>query len=230
MNPHPFGRRYPRFADVVAGFTLTEMAIVLVIVAVLIGGMLIPLSAQTEARRTDETRRHLADIREALLGHAIINGRLPCPMPTAVTDPANAAYGVAAATCAPGAEGLLPWKTLGMPESDAWGTRRTAAADPFAGYWRYRIDDNFSTAFTLTTGTTSALAVWDAAGNRISLAAEAPVAIVFSTGPDRVANGRNAVLDADYQGGEPSAGFDDLLIWIGRPLLFNRMVGAGKLP
>lgn len=213
-----------------AAFTLTEMAVVLFIIAILLGGMLLPLSAQTEARRVEETRRSLADIREALLGYAIMNGRLPCPMSTAVTDPSNAAYGVAAATCAPGTEGLLPWKTLGVPESDSWGVRRTAVAEPFIGYWRYRIDDNYSSAFSLTTATASALTVWDGAGNRLSLAAEAPVAIVFSTGPDRVPNGRNAVLDADFQGGEPSAGFDDILFWISRPLLFNRMVGAGKLP
>lgn len=212
------------------GFTLTEMAVVLVIVALLIGGMLLPLSAQNDLRNAAETRRMLGEIRESLIGYAMVNGRLPCPMLLATTNPADAAYGVAPAACAPGAEGILPWKTLGVPETDAWGIRRTAAADPFSGYWRYRTDDNFSVAFSLASGTTSALAVWDAAGNRISLVTEAPVAIVYSTGPNRVANGRNALVDADYEAGETSNTFDDLLIWISRPLLFSRMVSAGRLP
>jgi prepilin-type N-terminal cleavage/methylation domain-containing protein len=36
------------------GFTLTEMAVVLLILTLLIGGMLMPLSAQDEVRRTAE--------------------------------------------------------------------------------------------------------------------------------------------------------------------------------
>lgn len=61
------------------GFTLTELAVVLVIVAFLIGGMLIPLAAQDDLRRTQETQKTLNDIRDALLGFAAANGRLPCP-------------------------------------------------------------------------------------------------------------------------------------------------------
>ncbi len=38
------------------GFTLIEMAIVLVIVTILIGGLAMPLSAQIQARRIAETR------------------------------------------------------------------------------------------------------------------------------------------------------------------------------
>jgi hypothetical protein len=33
-----------------------------------------------------------------------------------------------------------------------------------------------------------------------------------------------------YQADVPSTTFDDILIWISRPLLMNRMVAAGKLP
>jgi prepilin-type N-terminal cleavage/methylation domain-containing protein len=61
------------------GFSLTEMAVVLVIVGLLVGGMMMPLSAQTEFRQRQDTERYLADAREALLGFAIANERLPCP-------------------------------------------------------------------------------------------------------------------------------------------------------
>ena len=56
-----------------AGFTLVELAVVLVIMAVLIGGMLVPLSAQRDIRNVSETQKQLSEIKEALLGFAIIN-------------------------------------------------------------------------------------------------------------------------------------------------------------
>jgi len=213
------------------GFTLMELAIVLVIVALLIGGMMVPFSAQTDSRNINESQKALVEIKEALFGYAIINGKLPCPMPTTVTDPTDATYGYAAATCAPGVEGYLPWKTLGVREVDAWGSPRTATSDPFNGYWRYRLDAAFSTNFALTTAPTSAMVVKDASGNNLTVATESPVAVIFSAGPDLVASGRNgdATLD-EYQGGERSSTFDDMLTWISRPILFNRMVAAGKLP
>jgi prepilin-type N-terminal cleavage/methylation domain len=61
------------------GFTLAELAVVLVIVALLIGGLLIPLSTQIDIRNVADTRRALTEIREAMLGYLVVNGRLPCP-------------------------------------------------------------------------------------------------------------------------------------------------------
>lgn len=61
------------------GFTLTELSVVLVIVALLIGGMMIPLSAQQDIRYTVETQKALSSAQDALLGFAAANGRLPCP-------------------------------------------------------------------------------------------------------------------------------------------------------
>lgn len=214
-----------------SGFSLVELAVVLVIVALLIGGMLLPLSAQRDVRSLAETQKVLAEIREALIGYAIINGKLPCPMLDTMTDPANAAYGLAPASCSPGAEGYLPWKTLGVSEIDAWGQKRSVSTDPFTGYWRYRVDDSFSTAFTLNS-TATQMSVKDAAANLLTEASpNAPVAVVYSTGANQTRDGLNGDGTADvYQAGDSSSSFDDQLIWIGRPLLFNRMVSAGKLP
>ena len=53
------------------GFTLIEMAIVLVIVTILIGGLAMPLSAQIQARRIAETRAEMNATRDALLGFAM---------------------------------------------------------------------------------------------------------------------------------------------------------------
>ena len=47
------------------GFTLVEMAIVLVIVGLLISAFLTPLTVQLEQNRNAEARRDLAEIKEA---------------------------------------------------------------------------------------------------------------------------------------------------------------------
>jgi prepilin-type N-terminal cleavage/methylation domain-containing protein len=53
------------------GFTLIELAIVLVIVTILIGGLAVPLSAQIQARRIAETRADMQAIHDALMGYAM---------------------------------------------------------------------------------------------------------------------------------------------------------------
>ena len=210
------------------GFTLTELAIVLVIMALLIGGMLVPLSTQRDIQNIKETQKQISEIRDALLGFAAINGRLPCPTTTA--DPANTNYGLEDPACV-GVEGYLPWKSIGVSEVDAWGSKRSANGQPFTGYWRYRVDNAFASAFTLATNPASALLVQDASGNALTQATpNSPVAIVYSTGSNLVADGQNAIADATFQSGDPSTGFDDILIWIGRPILINRMIAAGRLP
>lgn len=217
-----------------SGFTLVELTVVLIIVALLIGGMLVPLSAQRTMQNINETQRQLSEIKEALLGFAVINGRLPCPTTTA--DPADIGYGIEDATCN-NIEAYLPWKSLGIAEIDPWGAKRSVKTDPFTGYWRYRVDAAFATAFTLATTPSSALAIQSAAGNALTQASpNSPVAIVYSTGLDRKANGQNvdkdttATTDPLYESGDQSPTFDDMVIWISRPILFNRMISAGKLP
>lgn len=109
------------------GFTLTELAVVFAIISLLLAAGLFTLSAQTEQRNFDETRRRLEAARELLLGFAIANGRLPCPASAAsggaeaITTPPNCdvSYG-----------GFLPARTIGLQlvdtagfAVDAWGNR-----------------------------------------------------------------------------------------------------------
>ena len=115
------------------GFSLVELAIVLFIVSLLIGGLLMPLSAQYEVRGRQETDKALANIREALIGFAVVNGRLPCPGdPSIATGTAGAGLELRSGlgptphdNVCTFAAGVLPWATLGLPEADAWNNRYT---------------------------------------------------------------------------------------------------------
>lgn len=203
------------------GFSLVEMAIVLAIVGLLLGGLMPTILTQMESQRINETRKQLNEIKDALYGHAVINGKLPCPAITSDTGDAN--YGEADADCTnPSSDNYLPWKTLGVPESDAWG-----------GKWLYRVDPAFASSvpFTLTTATSISLLIQNTAGTAITSTTERPVAIVYSTGKNLAADGQNGgSFDTNYQSDVPNSDFNDIMIWISRPQLLNRMIAAGRLP
>jgi prepilin-type N-terminal cleavage/methylation domain-containing protein len=225
------------------GFSLIEMAMVLIIFGLLMGGLLMPLSAQRDLRSYSEARDNLEKIRDALYGYAIINGKLPCP--TTMADPAdNVNYGHGDAACPiTAAAGVLPWKDLGVPEIDSWGLQRNLITDPWVGYWIYRVDPNFTSNFSLTTKTEATnpspganIDIHKSDGTSLTTPAERAVAVICTTGKDRVPNGENATFEnvapvnPIYEDDVQSPTFDDMCIWITRPSLFNRMVTAGKLP
>jgi prepilin-type N-terminal cleavage/methylation domain-containing protein len=118
------------------GFTLAEVAIAVVIVAILLAGILIPLSTQIDVRNNSDTQRALEQVKEAVVAYAVANGRLPCPAdgttPAGGTNAAGFSAGTeqyqsGAGTCvgagAAVVAGVVPWATLGVPETDAWGRR-----------------------------------------------------------------------------------------------------------
>jgi len=226
--PMPYLRSYDQ-----CGFTLVEMAVVLVIAGLMLGGLLMPLSAQRAMKDYSEVKTQLEQIRDALYGYAIINGTLPCP--TSTPDPAdNVNYGHAAASCAaPSQDWYLPWKDLGVAETDPWGNSRQRPTDGWSGHWVYRVDPAFATTgtpFSLATSPTANLDLQKSDGTSLTISTERAVAVICSTGKDRTANGQNASFNNIYQSDAMSPTFDDVCIWLTRPQLFNRMVAAGKLP
>lgn len=113
----------PRRLTLDRGFTLTELAVVLFIVALLIGGMLLPLSAQDDIRRSQESQKLLKEATEALLGFSSANGRLPCPATLATSGQESFSPGGNAANgnCSNFFNGLLPAAALGLSPTNSNG-------------------------------------------------------------------------------------------------------------
>jgi len=91
------------------------MAMVLMIVGLLLGGMLVPLSAQMDQRNVTDTRKQLDEIQQALIGFAIVNGRLPCPAsPTSNGVESFVSGGASGGYCSNFNNGFVPAATLGI--------------------------------------------------------------------------------------------------------------------
>jgi len=125
-------------------FSLLEMAIVLLIIAAVIGGSISMFAGSLQKKQYEETNLKMDTIEKALLDFRRVNDRLPCPgdITLAVTD---TKFGVEAAkasdtsiSChglspsstfyagAPIEAGLLPTRTLKLPDDyafDSWGRR-----------------------------------------------------------------------------------------------------------
>lgn len=225
----------PRHAQRLQGFTLVELTIVLVIVGLLLG-----IAAQRNAAETSEARRQPENIREALLGYAMANGRLPCPAPATLPN-SDAGAGVAATPPCDnaGQHGVLPWVTLGMPETDPCGNRFT-----------YTVSSAFTApkpaealaSFTLSS--TANVNVKDSATGSANIASELPAVVVShgsrSAGAYQTSGAKlpgaigdeaeNADAELTFVSHTPSDAFDDLLIWISPSVLKAKMVAAGRLP
>lgn len=230
-----------------AGFTLVETAIVLVIVALLTGGMMLTLGSQQEQSRLRETRRQLAEIKEALIGFAIANGRLPCPASPAATGLENPEGG---GICTNRTSGFVPGITLGLSPTDdkgyvidAWGNRiRYAVSEStFTTTGKMKEAGIASLNPSLVVCSSSAGSTASKCASGLDLTTKA-LAIVYSpatngarppTSADETANltGDNVFVDHTATAdGSPQGYFDDIVAWLSPNILFARMVEANVLP
>ena len=232
------------------------------IIVLLLGSIMIPLTTQVEQRQVSDTQKTLEEIREALVGFALANGRLPCPDKTSGIAPflpndtpndgvedhdtVECKAKDATGTLVDNLEGNIPWSTLGVANSDVWGNR-----------FRYRVVGAFGrvspTTFTLsTTGnlivscpapacnpsqnyTTSASAIILSHGKNgfgaISARTGSSNPLPTSTDEQENTNGNTTFASRPLSAAGSIAGeFDDIVVWLSRYTLFNRMVAAGKLP
>jgi type II secretory pathway pseudopilin PulG len=226
------------------GFTLIELAVVVLVITLLVGSILVPLTSQVQQRKLVETQRTLDDIRETLIGFAMVNGRLPRPA-TSATDgnerPADCANDT---DCT----GFLPWTTLGTQKADAYGKIiRYSVTPSFA---------NAATPITLTSAPGRSVSTRQSVApfGVVTMITSVP-ALIWSQGPERGGTSADGAampddsttnLDEKANGGAtvttvisrnpsesttaPGGEFDDIVTWVPTGLLLNRMVTAGRLP
>lgn len=239
MTTRPYPMRVP------SGFTLVEIAMVLLIVTLLLTGLVPTISSQIEQQRTNETRKQLDEIKEALIGYAVANGNFPCPAISASNGAENRNGGTGACYQR---QGFIPWGALGIEKLDAWGRIIRYSATP--AY------TNSTTKFKLSSSRDITIRTRNTADALVNLSNNDDIpAVILSHGK----NGYGATLDngtllgntstsnTDEQTNYAAAGtsfvskdqsvrttgsgeFDDIVSWVSASILFNRMVAAGKLP
>lgn len=236
-----------------SGFTLVEMAVVMVIAGLLLGGLLVPLSVAMQQRGYRETRQALDDIRQALLGYAMAHGHLPCPAKSYLdgAEDRDTATGKCRVLDGSVSTGFLPWAELGMPRLDAWGH-----------LYRYSVSAAYADALvkiTLSPLTTRAITIMSRndAGTAFRLTTDdnkSPAAVIsmganghLAHGDSGIQVGNGSTTNADeqanaldgstffsrsYVDNSKAAGgeFDDLVVWIAPGIYASKMVEAGQLP
>jgi len=184
------------------GFSLVELAVVMSIVALLMGGLMYTLSAQVEQRNFEETRRRLDQARELVLSFAVVKGRLPCPASSSSAgDEAPSTGGTCTVT---DYSGWLPAKAIGFQQVDSggyavdsWGNRiryavslTTWGSSPYARFTKQHVSGDASAAWSVTQTPADLVICASATGVTSSSCNTATsvtnqsivVAIVFSTG------------------------------------------------
>ena len=216
------------------GFTLVELAMSLLVIGLLMGTLILPVANQLNARAITDTEKTMESIKEALIGYAVMNNKLPCP---AAND-----FGTSQSTlCAQ--EGFLPWAELGIGRvADAWG-------QPI----HYRVDEAYTSGIPSNLKASSNIKVsYDTASGSINLvSAETDgsskiIVLLLSYGNDHAANGTvaqqgsaatpyengdgNAAYVAnDYvNGNNPVSNFDDIVTWLPKTTLLARLAAANR--
>lgn len=237
-----------------SGFSLIEVAVVMFIIVLLLGSILVPLTTQVEQRQISDTQAKLNEIRDALLGFSVSNGRLPCPASATSAGIENPSGG---GTCTNNYNGFVPAVTLGLT-TDASGF----VLDPWGNRIRYAVTNANSNAFTTANGMKSTglsalapnlLICSTATGISASSCATGtaltigvPV-VIYSTGkngayggtgtdeganpnPNSSNNDRVFVNHMATPSTATNGEFDDIMLWLSPHILYNQMVTAGKLP
>lgn len=182
------------------GFSLIEISMVVVIMAIIAGSVLALVSVQQARAKVSATQTKQEAIKQALINFIARNSRLPCPAVATLAQGA-ANYGVEAnasanpactGTTAIGAgvnvnvRGVVPWVTLGLADD--------AALDGYHHRFTYQVrrsqaDANAMTAVTIST-LSGNIDIRDASGGALINNGNAAVAVLVSHG----ANGFGAYL------------------------------------
>jgi prepilin-type N-terminal cleavage/methylation domain-containing protein len=205
------------------GFTLIEIAIVMVIIGLLAGGGVSLMGILSERKMRNEASQYQDDAKKALISFAKMNGRLPwADNNSDGTEDNNATVG------------FFPYQTLGFRPSD-----------PYKRSLRYEFNSNLRTnrsasCSALRTGLSTSPLVVDSDG---STSAFYVAAVLISAGPknaDGAGPGNLAPFDAvtggSYTGDNtdgipnyirfpPTNTFDDLVVYISGYELYSEICG-----
>ncbi|NVD97497.1 hypothetical protein [Massilia sp. BJB1822] len=202
-----------------------------------------------EALREQRTQTRLTQASDALIGFAILHGRLPRPAISATNGSESAESCDSEADCS----GFLPWVTLGVEGADSWGK-----------VLRYSVTPEYTHAplLRISAIATKRVQTRDSHGNLLYavgqevclLYAQCAPAVVFSQGRNNlgtsvagVAQANGARGNVDEQGNDgavltfmrraasdnpafPGGVFDDLLQPLPLPTLYERMAAVRTLP
>lgn len=243
-----------------AGFSLLEMAVVMLIVGLLLSGLFSAVGDSTQLKRRSDATSQIKLIEEALYGFAQANGRLPCPATNASLGQESPVGGGA---CTPGFHGFVPAVTLGLQGSL---NSQSLLLDPWGNPFRYSVSDLTLTgdrAFTSAPGLDKLfanVALMVPGANMICVATTAACgatilsntvpALIYSLGnnwgsfssalelenvtPPVVGPGWGTVANNNFVSAgyadEGTNEFDDVLVWLSPSILFSRLVSAGQLP
>jgi len=199
------------------GFTLIEIAIVMVIIGLLAGGGVSIMGMLTQRKARNETIDYLKETKEALINYVTINGKFPWADTDGDGNQNNNAT-----------SGTLPYLDL-----------KVRPSDPYKRVLRYEINSNLgtdrpTTCNGLKTGLSSGPRVIDGDGAAISFYI---AAILISSGPmdlDSDGNVFDAISSGSHQGDNtdgtpnyirhpPIDTFDDLVVYIGGNELYGNL-------
>lgn len=201
----------------IKGFTLIEMAMVLLIVGLLTSSLLMPINTQLQLRRTSQTEKMLNQIKQAVISYTVLEQTLPCPD----TD-ADGFENINGNSC-DSREGELPWRSLALSagQKDGWGNKFFyAIAD---GDYQNKDKTQTNKIINLDNlAKNTELKIALDTGDSIENIA---LVVIYSLGEDGNAYSENADGDKTYKYGSYVENiYDDHLIWLSR----YEMVGYVK--
>lgn len=238
------------------GFSLVEMAVVLIILGFVLGALLMPVQVQRQQQAQLQTESLLDISKKSLIGYAQSQGRLPCPASrngTAVfPDDQGVANPSAGGACVQQV-GFLPAATLGIQPADTNGF----ALDGWGNPLRYAVTQfsagGAATSDFTTTGDMAAVGIAALKPDLRVCASSAAasctddinvasnvVAVIYSLGSTGTAasggtdENENLDIDTIFISHEPRANgengeFDHIITWISPFVLYNAMIEAGQL-
>lgn len=223
------------------GFTLVEMAVVLLILTLLAGSLTVGLSRHVTRRAETATDEALDEARDALLGYVVRKGFFPCP----AKSPTDGTEDREAGTCKK-TVGLLPWATLGIQGVDGWAHRlRYAATLKYTSKITGTDDgdieivtrnlDGAELKLTTEGGKTPVVILSHGSNGFGAIDQDGNVLLAPPTGTDEA---RNASGDGrqfysrplSENSGASGGAFDDRITWLSPNLIAHRLITVGRLP